>query len=169
MTPEYTAKKASAPPELTGNWSGPVWNAANELQVAHFHPKSSAHRPSVCVRVLHDGANVYLHFQVSDRYVRCTRTDFQSMVCNDSCVEFFVQPKPDKGYFNFEVNAIGTLLVSYIEDHTRTPNGFAKFVRIPWSIGKTVQIYHSLHGIIDPEINVDTEWAVEYAIPRALF
>ena len=32
-------------------------------------------------------------------------------VCEDSCVEFFVRPSCDKRYINFEVSAIGTMLI----------------------------------------------------------
>lgn len=166
---EYTVKKTNAAPELSEGYDSPAWNRANELGIALFHPKSSEHRPRVRARLLHDDTAIYVQFNVSDRYVRCTRTDYQSMVCNDSCVEFFVQPKPDKGYFNFEVNAVGTLLLSYVEDPARTPDGFAKFTRSPWSVGKCVQIYHSLEGIIYPEWSHDVNWTVAYAIPRELF
>ena len=37
-------------------------------------------------------------------------TDDNSAVCEDSCMEFFIQPNiNDKRYFNFELNPIGTL------------------------------------------------------------
>jgi len=52
-------------------------------------------------------------------------------VYKDSCVEFFVKPKPDKGYFNFEFIAVGTLLCSYITDPERTREGFREFVSVP--------------------------------------
>ena len=112
---------------------------------------------------------MFVIFRVKDRYVKCTRTDYQSSVCCDSCVEFFVQPKAGKGYFNFEVNAIGTLHLSYIEDPTRTPNGFVKFTRVPWNLGSSVSIYHSITGRVFPEIAEPVDWTVEYRVPFSLF
>jgi len=40
-------------------------------------------------------------------------------VWKDSCVEFFIQPRPDAGYFNLEMNAGGAHLCCYIEDPAR--------------------------------------------------
>lgn len=165
MSVEYVIKKAAAKPELKGLWDGPVWQTANLLEAGNFHPASSGHRPVTRAKVLYDDTSVYVIFRVEDRYVRCTRTDYQAMVCRDACVEFFVQPQPGNGYFNFEVNAIGTLHLSYIEDARRTPDGFEKFTPVPWSLGRTVQIYHSLNGRIFPEIEEAMVWVVEYAIP----
>jgi hypothetical protein len=48
-------------------------------------------------------------------------------VWKDSCVEIFLQPKPDAGYFNLEMNAGGAHLCCYIEDPERVPGGFKKF------------------------------------------
>lgn len=45
-----------------------------------------------------------------------TYTEQNCMVCQDSCLEVFINFKPDaedKGYLNFEANANGSLLVEY--------------------------------------------------------
>jgi hypothetical protein len=89
-------------------------------------------------------------------------------VYKDSCVEFFVQPKPDRGYFNFEFNCGGSLLCFYILDPTRVPNGFKDFTPLPEEDGKQVVIYHSMPPVIEPEIVVPTEWRLEFFIPFAV-
>jgi len=167
---EYLIRKASRKPKLNGDWDGPVWSKADALDLTHFYrTETSHHRPKVQAKVLYDDANVYVSFHVKDRYVRCTREDWNAAVCRDSCVEFFVRPKPKKGYFNFEMTCGGTLLLYYIEDETRTPKGFKKFVEVPRELGKTIQIYHSLPTIVYPEIKKPTKWTVEYAVPLSLF
>ena len=97
--------------------------------IAHFHPRSSPHRPLVPHRLLHDGRSLYVLFHARDRYVRCTHTEYQDMVCKDSCVGF-AQPKADRGYFNFEVNCGGTMLIWYIEDPTRVEGAMRKFTKV---------------------------------------
>ena len=92
--------------------------------VAHFHPRSSTHRPFTEAKVLHSDAGLHVHFRVMDRYVRVANAGFQAKVHKDSCVEFFVRPGGTGGYLNFEMNAGGSLLVSFIEDWTRTPKVF---------------------------------------------
>ena len=110
-----------------------------------------------------------MKFEVQDRYVRSVQAHYQAPVSTDSCVEFFVRPRANKGYFNFEINAGGTLLLYYIEDATRASGGFVKFEKVPESFGKTVQIWHSLPAVVDPEIATPLTWGIGYRIPRALF
>ncbi|MBI3987082.1 MAG: carbohydrate-binding family 9-like protein [Lentisphaerae bacterium] len=166
----YIIKKAVTRPSLKGQWDEAAWKNAEVLTLGHFHPKSSEHRPLVQAKLAWMEDGLFVFFAVKDQYVRCTRTDYQASVCCDSCAEFFVRPKPDRGYFNFEINAIGTLLLFYIEDSSRDPDeGFAGFTRVPWKLGKQVTIHHSLSGIVYPEIEKPTAWTLEYFIPFSLF
>ena len=163
----YTIRRALKRPSLRGQWDDPVWRHAETARLEHFHPEGSDHRPVVDVRVLHDALSLYAIFRVADRYVRAVRTRYQDMVCNDSCVEFFVQPKADAGYFNFEINCGGTMLLYY---NVPLPEGVGEAMRteVPEALGRTVTIYHSMPGRVEPEIAEPTEWIVEYAIPVAL-
>ena len=138
-------------------------------RVGLVRPESSDHRPEVAFRVLHDGTRLYVRFDVKDRYVRSVQTAYQAPVCTDSCVEFFVQPKAGKGYFNFEVNAGGTLLLYYVEDPARTAKGLAKFTPVPEAWGRRVEIRPSLPPVVDPERAEPLAWHVSYKVPFALF
>ena len=64
----------------------------------------------------HDGSNIYLLFHVVEPQVRAVNTEFNSPVWEDSCVEFFISLGGDKNYYNFEINAIGTVLGAYGPD-----------------------------------------------------
>ena len=121
-----------------------MWGHADVAEIANFHANGSDHRPVVRAKALYDDNAIYLAFRVNDRFVRAVHTNYNDMVCRDSCVEFFVEPKPDAGYFNFEVNCGGTVLLSYVEDPTRVPGGFAKFSRVPELLGGTIRMYHSM-------------------------
>lgn len=162
----YCIRRTAAPPPLDGDWDNPAWRQANTLEVANFYsrPGSSTH-PQVQAKLLHDGDAVYVFFQVHDQYVICRGTQYHDPVCRDSCVEFFVEPKPDKGYLNFEVNCGGTLLVSYVEVPVRTPDGFEKYTPLPWDIAQNVQIEHSMPAKVDPEIAEPVDWWVAYRVP----
>jgi hypothetical protein len=151
-------------PELQGLWDGPVWREAPLLEISHFRPESSDHRPLTQAKLLYDRYNLYGVFRVRDRYVRSVHRRFQDPVCQDSCVEFFVQPHGANGYFNFEFNCGGTLLASYIVDPTRTPEGFRAFTRLTRQDSRWVAIHHSLPAIVDPELRVPTTWYLEFHI-----
>jgi hypothetical protein len=161
----YSIKKAHSPPLFPFTWSTPPWDTAPVLTIGNFLKESSSHRPVTKVRLLHDGTTVFALFLVNDRYVRSVRTGFQSEVWKDSCVEWFVQPKPDKGYFNFEVNAGGALRVSYVEDAARTSTGFRKSTPLPSDLCRQVRICHSLPEVVDPEIEDPVEWTIGISVP----
>jgi hypothetical protein len=162
---EYVIQRSLARPSLRGLWLEPAWRDAPVGRVAHFFRQSSRHHPRVEFKLTYTAASLYVFFRVFDRYVVCAHTKFQSAVCTDSCVECFLQPKPGKGYLNFEINCGGTLLVFYIEDATRTNKGFKKFTRLPWSLARAVRIHHSLPRRVAPEIVKPVEWRLEYRIP----
>ena len=162
----YTVARTTLLPELNGLWDGPAWSSVTSLHIRHFHPQSSNHRPVTDAKLLHDGRNIHVLFRVRDRYVRSVVTTMHGPVCQDSCVEFFLRPQPDKGYFNFEINAGGTLHASYIEDWKRLPDGrFAESKFLKPELAREVSIFHSLPDVIEPEIANSTEWFIECCVP----
>jgi hypothetical protein len=167
--PIYRVRRAAESPSFTGNWSQGVWAEAEPLRVDCFHPAGSEHRPVTEARLLFDAAHLYVFFRVQDRYVRAVADGFQGRVWTDSCVEAFLQPREDKGYFNFEMNCGGTLLLSYIKDPRRTPEGFADFTPVSAEQTEGMHVYHSLPSRVDPEIEEPVEWRLEYGIPLSLF
>jgi hypothetical protein len=165
MTCHYTVYPTKIAPPLIAGWEDPVWRRAQVAEIDHFHPASSSHRPVARARLLYDERSFYLQFRVLDRYVRCTRTQYQEPVFRDSCVEFFVRPKTSAGYFNFETNCGGVLLLSYIEDPTRTSEGFAKFTPVAQEHGQCIRIEHSMPRVVFPEQAGPIDWQVGCQIP----
>lgn len=151
-----------------GHWTDPIWSAADTVAVDQFHPRSTDHRPITRASVLYDTDHLYVRFEVEDRYVRCVHAGYQQMVCLDSCVEFFVRPGAAGGYFNFEVNCGGSLLLYYIEDWRRVPGGFAGYTTVDAALGEHVKILHSLPPRVDPEIVDPVRWFVMLTIPLSV-
>jgi hypothetical protein len=181
--PEYVVKRTAERPDLHGKWDSPpvlwtdiraVWQQANELQVSHFLSPASqkqaadVFRPETRARVLYDAAGLYVFFQVKDKYIRSVATEYRGKVWEDACAEFFVQPKPDRGYFNFEINCGGTMLLSYHENPDWKGEVKGKDGGVPWELARTVQIYHSMPEKVDPEIAEEKVWQLEYHIPFAV-
>ncbi|MFA7172474.1 MAG: carbohydrate-binding family 9-like protein [Kiritimatiellia bacterium] len=130
--------------------------------------ESSDHHPAVSFALLHDTRNLYLRFDVADRYVKVVHSGFHAPVCRDSCVEFFVRPRSDRGYFNFETNAGGALLLYYVEDWARTATGFKKAASLPDELCRKIEIISSLPRIIDPEITTPINWNLVMKIPLSV-
>jgi len=166
---KYLIRKAVTPLALPASWDDAPWQSAETLRIKHFRPESSHHCPCALARVLHDTGGIHGIFQVQDRFVRCVRTEYGSQVWRDSCVEFFVQPKPGRGYFNFEFNCGGAFLCCHIIDPTRTPNGFKQSTPLPWKIAREVQVHTSLPRVVEPEITEPVTWTLQFFIPFVLF
>ena len=165
----YRVRRAPQCPELKGIWDGPVWGSVEPITIANFRPDSSDHRPFVQAKLLYDDEAIYGIYDVVDRYVRAVHTTYQSQVCRDSCVEFFVHPKQTKGYFNFEFSACGAFLVYYITDSTRLPDGeLLESVELSEEDGRLVSVQSSLPCPVDPEIEDETRWQLEFSIPFRL-
>ncbi len=166
----YTIVKTRNPPQLGGDWTLPEWKEAHTLSVESFHPQSSNHHPQVSCKVLYDDVRLYWSFLVRDRYVLAEKLDYQSQVCEDSCVEFFIHPAGASGYFGFETNCIGTMLLKYIEDPTRTPTGFVKATDVPASAVVGVELWHSIsERPYIPENPEPQDWRVDVSVPFDLF
>lgn len=169
-SPSYKIGRAQEKPALDGNWEGPAWKDVSALDITHFYETQiSDHRPKTQAKAVYDETGIYIHFRVEDRYVRSIETEYHGKVWEDACVEFFVQPLPDRGYFNFEINCGGTMLLSYKENPTWKGKSLRKSGEVPWKLAKTVEIFHSLPEKVEPEIADATVWHVEYHIPFAVF
>jgi len=110
----------------------------------------------------HDGSNIHLLYHVEEPQVRAVNTKFNSSVWEDSCVEFFLSFDGEDAYYNFEINAIGTVLGAYGKDrHKRLhlPDSFLSRIETIPSLGR------------DPIENLDepTTWELTLIIPIETF
>lgn len=114
------------------------------------------------VKMLWDDDYLYVSFRCSDTDVRATRTDRDSDVYRDDCVEVFASPDTEhpENYFNLEINALGTLLDNY------RPEGVKP--KTPWNPAG-IQIATKVNGTLNDDSDVDEGWTLELAIPFELF
>ncbi len=163
--PIHTLFHAAVPPHLFDSWEQESWQRHLPINIHHFRPESSPHRPLTQARLCYTSDGIAGIFKVKDRYVirRCSR--FQEPVYKDSCVEIFLKPTPSEGYFNFEFNCGGALLASYITDPTRISGGFKAFRPLADEEGRKIGV-HAFHP---PPLNVEIPsamtWQLSFFIP----
>lgn len=68
--------------------------------------------PKVSFRIAHSDDALAVMYEVEERHVRAITTENNGPVWEDSCVELFIANPTGEGYFNFEVNCIGTILAA---------------------------------------------------------
>jgi hypothetical protein len=161
MTSKYKVHKISIQPEINAVWDKMPWNEIEPVQLDHYMGDKPGHFPFTQAKVAYDNAAIYVIFRVEDRYVKASYNKNQDPVYFDSCVEFFFTPGTDinKGYFNLEMNCGGTMMFHHqIEPRTDQTLICDQHIEL-------VDVAHTLPEIVDPEIDRDTTWIVEYRIP----
>lgn len=76
-------------------------------------PVDFPYHPLTSVLAVHSGTAIYLLFMTRCNFLRAENFTNNSPVSEDSCVEFFVEPRPGGDYWNFEFNCIGTVNASH--------------------------------------------------------
>ena len=81
-------------------------------QVACVNWEEYPYAPEVTFRIAHSDDALAVMFEVEEDHLRAVAMSAKENVWEDSCVEFFVENPAGEGYFNFEVNCIGTMLAA---------------------------------------------------------
>lgn len=139
MKPTYIVKKADTPD----------WTKIEAAALAH-QPWLEPNDVQAYAQLCHDGEKLYVRMTAKERNIRATLTDPLSMVCNDSCLEFFFAPDAaDSRYLNFEWNPLGTLYLGF---------GGARETRVR-------QIVTDADALFAPKsFRMDGGWGIEFEI-----
>lgn len=159
--PVYNVSRVSEPIEINAVWNKNPWNEIQPLTLDKKVGKTYEFIPKVQAKIAYDEEAIYVIFNVDDRYVKCITKEYQGSVYHDSCVEFFFTPGSDisNGYFNLEINCIGTALFKY--HNTRD----GSLVEIPFSEFSKVALEHSVPRLVRQEIKKPLTWTIEYRLP----
>ncbi len=74
-------------------------------------PDQFPYTPEASFKIFHDGANIYLQFEVTEKDLHSKITEDFGEVWTDPCVEMFISPDSDT-YYNFECTCIGKMLAA---------------------------------------------------------
>ena len=116
--------------------------------------------PKVEFRIAHSDDALVIMYDVEEEHVKAIAMENHGRVWEDSCVEFFVANPNGEGYFNFEINCIGTILASY---HKSRPES-APFT--DEQLAKVRRFGTFKHEAID--IKGQTKWWLAEVIPFSL-
>ena len=161
----YECPRVSSPIALTGCIDDPQWAAVPWTDYfvdieGHRKPPPRFHtRAKMCW----DDTYFYVAARLDDPHVFATLTEKNSIIFNDPDFEIFIDPDGDGAhYYEFEVNALGTIWELYLEK--------------PYRDGGPIHRGYNLDGLryavhVDGTLNdpsdVDRGWSVEVALPFA--
>ena len=66
--------------------------------------KDYQYKPDVSFSMAYSSREIFLKYYVKESLIMAEKTETNQMVCEDSCVEFFVSPANDGIYYNLEFN-----------------------------------------------------------------
>lgn len=159
--PEYSIQRTVGPIVVDGKLDEPSWRAAEPVGPfdSPWYEGERAPRRTQA-RMLWDDEFLYVGFVVEDEHIVSTFTERDDPVWREDCVEVFVAPDPEnvRVYFNFEFNALGTMLdrTSHLDQG------------LEWNAeGVRVAIVHA--GTLNDDSDIDRGWVAEIAIPFQAF
>lgn len=124
--------------------------------------KGYNYKPDVALSIAYSDHEIFLKYYITENYFKAEKTDSNQMVCEDSCVEFFVSPEDDGLYYNMEFNAIGTCLLGTGTDRASSkkaePGIISKIRRLTTAGKQPVK-----------EKAGEYAWAITIAIPFEVF
>jgi hypothetical protein len=124
--------------------------------------KEYQYRPDVRFNIAYSDREILLKYYIKEKYFKAEKTTTNQMVCEDSCVEFFISPPNDSGYYNFEFNAIGTCLLG--TGTCRTDRLLA-----PAEIISKIRRMTSPQKKPVKDKNEEFIWTITIAIPKEVF
>ncbi|NLJ41542.1 MAG: hypothetical protein GX352_08040 [Clostridiales bacterium] len=136
-----------------------IWKEIDPVLIDEYPWDENGYKPRVEVRFLYTESALHLHFTSFEKEILARYKNMNEPVYTDSCVEFFfnADPKKDNRYFNFEINAIGTLLLGFgsnRDDRIMVEDVFQDLFNIKSSVDRDKADQYS-----------DDQWILEFSIP----
>jgi hypothetical protein len=158
--PEYTILQSAGSITLDGRLDEPSWQAAPTVGDFLFPWWEEGEKEPTEARLLWDEWNLYVAFVAHDKHISATLTRRDDPVSRDDAVEVFVGPDTAAvgNYFNFEFNALGTILDRSPRDNRSSS----------WN-AEGIVVAIAIDGTLGDESDEDRLWIAEIAIPFASF
>jgi hypothetical protein len=120
------------------------------------------YKPEVYFAIGYTDKEILLKYYISEDYFKAEMTETNQMVCEDSCVEFFVSPSDDGIYYNLEFNGIGTCLLG-------SGTGRENSIRANPAIVSKIRRQSSVGTSPVKETKGRFSWTITIAIPVEVF
>jgi hypothetical protein len=140
-----------------------IMDERNEkLLIDTLNWKGYTYKPEVELSVSYSDHEIFLKYYITEDYFKAEKTETNQMVCEDSCVEFFVSPEDDGIYYNLEFNGIGTCLLG-------TGTGRENSIRADPEVISKIRRLTSVGEKPVNETEGEFKWTITIAIPFEVF
>ncbi len=159
----YACPKLAAPLRLTGRMDDPQWERVpwteDFVDIEGDRKPTPRHRTRA--KMCWDDTYFYVAARLDDPHVFATLTEKNAVIFHDPDFEIFIDPDGDtRHYYEFEINALGTIWELYLEKTYRDGGP----VHEGYNLDGLRSAVH-VDGTINDPSDVDGGWSVEVAIP----
>jgi hypothetical protein len=138
-----------------------AWEQAEPVGDFVFPWYEEGTKQQTVAKIVWDENYIYFAFECEDSDIRAQYYDHFGPVSRDDCCEAFICPSAVEAerldYLNYEFNCIGTKLLGY---HAKSRD-----LNIYWRDMKGVVVGRAFDGTCNDSTDVDTGWALEFAVP----
>lgn len=162
----YVVRYTETPILIDGRLDDPAWEHAVPIRAFRTFPAGEPPISATEARLLWDDAYLYVAFQAQDQDVWGYLTERNASTAREDVLEvFFKTSETESGYYNFEINALGTIYDAYTP---RLPSNVAGGTR-RWSQWNCegIKVGIQVHGTLNDYTDIDEGWDMEIAIPFA--
>ncbi len=161
---EFECRWAGSPITIDGSADEPAWKNAQVIDRFYLPWLGSKARPartSTRARLLWDRDSLYFFADMEDSDLYADVKEHDGLTWENDVFELFFKPATDKpGYYEFQVNAAGTILDMYLP--RRGAGGYRRFARDgTFHVDARVK----LRGTLNDWRDKDQGWSVEGRIP----
>lgn len=139
-----------------------ILDKQEKLKIETLNWEGFKYQPEVTLAVSYSDHEIFLKYYIKENYFKAEKTETNQMVCEDSCVEFFVSPEDDGLYYNLEFNGIGTALLG-------TGTGRENSKRANPEIISKIRRQSSVGNKPVKETTGNFEWTLTVAVPFEVF
>ena len=86
-----------------------IWKGIPALSVNCFPWPAFEKKITTTAKLASTASGLLIHFETDERPLLAQKTENNSQVCEDSCLEFFFRTKDSLKYINLEINPLGTI------------------------------------------------------------
>ena len=125
-------------------------------------PETYPYLPTVDFAVAHNGANLLIHYRVTEKRTLGTMVKDLDPVYKDSCCEFFCMNEGDSLYYNIESNCLGSILMECGKGRDNYTTSTTENLQ---HIDRWASLGRKDIGLI----NKETHWELAVVVPVAAF
>jgi uncharacterized repeat protein (TIGR03806 family) len=160
----FDCRWADTPITIDGKPDDSAWKAArmiDRFSLPWLGKGARAARAATRARLLWDRENLYFFAEMDDGDLYADVTEHDGKTWDNDVFELFFKPAADKpGYYEFQVNAAGTVLDMFLPQ--RSDGGFERFRK---DGDFHLETKTALRGTLNQRRDRDNGWSVEGRIP----